>query len=125
MFTSKLDRPIYPAAEAGRLVGLSSVRVNRWLKGYKYKYDEKIHHQPPLIHRQGTLGTSYASFLDLIDLLFAKRFVDYGISLQKVRIALDEAAIILETNHFARQCFSVCHRPWCHSIPDRRVDAGI
>ena len=100
-----LDSPIYPAAEAGRLVGLSSTRVRRWLKGYKYKYEEEIHHQRPLIRRQGTKGTSYASFLDLIDLLFAKRFVNHGISLQKVRIALDEATQILNSNHFARQCF--------------------
>jgi len=105
MFVPQWDRPIYPAAEAGRLVGLSTVRVRRWLKGYKYKYEEEVHHQPPLIRRQGTLGTSYASFLDLIDLLFAKRFINYGISLQKVRSALDEAAQLLETKHFARQCF--------------------
>ena len=105
MSKSLLDRPIYPAAEAGRLVGLSSVRVRRWLKGYKYKYEEEMHYQNPIIRRQGTLGTSYASFLDLIDLLFVKHFVDHGISLQKVRCALDETAKILGTNHFARQCF--------------------
>ena len=102
---SQLDRPIYPAAEAGRLVGLSSVRVRRWLKGYSYKHEEITHKLPPLINRQGTLDTSYVSFLELIDLLFAKRFIDYGISLQKVRIAFNEASQILNTNHFARQCF--------------------
>ena len=101
----KWDIPIYPAAEAGRLVGLSSIRVRRWLKGYKYIYDSEMHIQPPLIRRRGTFGTSYASFLDLIDLLFVKRFVDYGISLQKVRRSLDEATMILRTNHFANQSF--------------------
>jgi len=41
----------------------------------------------------------------IIDLLFVKSFVNYGISLQKVRNALDEAVKILNTRHFARQCF--------------------
>ena len=52
----------------------------------------------------GTRGL-YASFLDLVDLLFVKRFLDHGVSLQKVRRALDEARRVLGTEHFARQTF--------------------
>ena len=37
--------------------------------------------------------------------LFVKRFLDHGISLQRVRRVLDEAQEILGTNHFARQIF--------------------
>ena len=48
---------------------------------------------------------SFASFLDLVDLLFVKEFLEYGISLQKLRRALDEATEILGTQHFARQSF--------------------
>jgi len=102
--TSKYDIPMYSAAEASRLVGLSATRVRRWLKGYKYSYENQIHQQSPIIHRQD-LQDSYASFLNLIELLFVKRFVDYGISLQKVRKALDEASEIVGTKHFAHQCF--------------------
>jgi len=58
-----------------------------------------------VIRRKGTVGTSFASFLDLIDLLFAQRFINYGVSLQKLRKALDEAAEILHTDHFARRSF--------------------
>ena len=101
----EIDSPIYPSAEAGRLVNLSTTRVSRWLKGYDYQYDSQVRHQQAVIRRQGTEGTSYASFLDLVDLLFVKQFLDYGVSLQKVRKALDEAVIILNTHHFARQCF--------------------
>lgn len=99
----QLDRPSYPAAEAGRLVGLTASRVRRWLAGYGYSYGDAVRHQPPVL-RRGETG-SYASFLDLVDLLFVKRFLDHGISLQKVRRALDEAHEILGTNHFARQSF--------------------
>ena len=98
------DRPSYPAAEAGRLVGLTAGRVRRWLKGYDYSYGDTVRHRPPVLQRRRTRG-SYATFLDLVDLLFVKRFLDHGVSLQKVRSALDEAREILGTSHFARQTF--------------------
>lgn len=100
----QLDRPSYPAAEAGRLVGLTSTRVRRWLSGYGYTYGDTVRHQPPVLQGRGT-ADSYASFLDLVDLLFVKRFLDHGISLQRVRLAFDEAHGILGTRHFARQTF--------------------
>jgi len=100
-----LDHPIYTAAEASRLVDLSAVRVRRWLQGYTYDYDHQQRRQRPVIKRTESAGTSYASFLDLVDLLFAKKFVEHGLSLQRLRKALDEATKILKTPHFARQVF--------------------
>jgi uncharacterized protein (DUF433 family) len=105
VFRPEWDVAAYPAAEAGRLVGLSPTRVRRWLRGYDYRYAAGIQHQQPVIRQRGTYGTTYASFLDLIDLLFVKRFLDYGISLQKVRKALNEATELLGTDHFARRSF--------------------
>lgn len=99
------DRAAYPAAEVGRLVGLSAGRVRRWLRGYQYTAGDTVRRQRPVIRRKGTRGTTYASFLDLVDLLFVKRFLDHGVSLQRVRKALDEAAQILGANHFARRSF--------------------
>ena len=106
----ELDIPIYPAAEAGRLTGLSATRARRWLQGYEYRYappggEEAVRQQKPVVHRRGTAGTAYASFLDLIDLLFVKQFLDHGASLQKVRKALQEATEVLGTDHFARETF--------------------
>ena len=101
----ELEKPNYQAAEASRLVGLRSDRVRRWLKGYDYQYDAETRHQKPVISRNEYQETRYASFLDIIDLLFVKRFIDNGISLQKVRKALDEARSVLGTDHFARECF--------------------
>jgi hypothetical protein len=51
-----LDVPMYSPAMASRLVGLEPSRVRRWLQGYEYTYQ-------------------HASFVDLIDLLFVKKFV--------------------------------------------------
>jgi len=102
---SVLDEPAYTAAEAGRLAGLSAVRVRRWLEGYSYEYASERRRQKPVVRRGGSAGSSYASFLDLVDLLFVKRFLEHGVSLQRLRKALDEAARILKTNHFAREIF--------------------
>jgi uncharacterized protein (DUF433 family)/DNA-binding transcriptional MerR regulator len=102
---SVLDAPAYPAAEAARFIGLKPDRVRRWLKGYSYSYHARQIHQSPVVSGSQAGETRYASFLDLIDLLFVKQFLDHGISLQKVRKALDEASSILATRHFARQSF--------------------
>jgi uncharacterized protein (DUF433 family) len=99
------DVSLYPAAEAGRFVGLGAGRVRRWLEGYNYQYLAQLRHQRPVIRRGNRPSTTYASFLDLVDLLFVKRFLDHGVSLQRARKALDEAARILGTDHFARQSF--------------------
>lgn len=99
------DFPAYSAAEVGRLVGLHPARVRRWLRGYDYRYAAKLRHQRPVIRRRETRPGTYASFLDLVDLLFVKRFLDHGVSLQRIRRALDEAAEILGADHFARSNF--------------------
>ena len=99
------NRPTYPAAEAGRLVKLHPTRVRRWLKGYDYAYGDTVRHQASVLQREGTTDTSYASFLDLMDLLFVKRFLDHGVSLQKLRLALKESFEILGHTRFARQTF--------------------
>ena len=101
---NELGRPSYSAAEAGRLAGLTAGRVRRWLRGYEYSYGNAVRGQPPVLQGSGT-EDPYASFLDLVDLLFVKRFLDHGLSLQKVRRALDEARVVLGTKHFARQTF--------------------
>lgn len=106
-----LIAPAYPLAEAGRLVGISSGRVGRWLRGYEYSYkvagDEEaiIGRQDSLVHPTTKNKPTHASFLDLIDLLFVKRFIDRGYTLQFIRKALNEAQTYLDTPHFASARF--------------------
>ncbi|MFX0202053.1 MAG: hypothetical protein ACFFCW_38570 [Candidatus Hodarchaeota archaeon] len=105
------DIPMYSAATVGRLVGLTSGRVRRWLQGYEYTYsvgrvrEMRKGHKEPVIRRTEATVSIYASFLDLIDLLFVKRFLEHGLSLQKVRRALREAEELLGDYHFARRSF--------------------
>ena len=105
------DIPIYPAAEAGRLVKLSPTRVRRWLQGYKYTYktgtknEKRAGSKGPIVKRLDSDNSNYASFLDLIDLLFVKEFISYGLSLQKIRKALNEAEQLVGGHHFAQSKF--------------------
>lgn len=104
-----LDTPMYSAPTAGRLVGLTTNRVRRWLLGYEYpagpEAERRIVHKGPVISRDEAAESSYASFLDLVDLLFVKEFLDRGISLQKLRKALREAEQILGEHHYAQRDF--------------------
>lgn len=101
------DRPLYYSAEAARLANISVYRVHRWLEGYEYTYEEERIKRPPVLKtkKEEFLRPNYASFYDLIDLLFVKRFLDYGLSLQKIRRAFREAEELLGTIHFAHQIF--------------------
>ena len=105
-----LDRPTYAPIVAARLVGLSTDRVRRWLHGYSRTYpirsgEVRTSRKKPVVRRDGAESSTFASFLDVVDLLFVKRFLDYGIPLQRLRKALDEAASILHGHHFAQRSF--------------------
>jgi uncharacterized protein (DUF433 family) len=118
------DVPAYTAAEAGRLVGLRAERIRRWLQGYEYRYhpsdgstDRRIW-QAPVI-RRGENEAPYATFLDLVDLLFVKKFLDHGISLQKLRRALNEADALIGGHHFAQRSFFTDGRNIYLQVKDR------
>jgi uncharacterized protein (DUF433 family) len=101
-----LTTPIYLLTEASLLVGISRGRVSRWIKGYEYTYsvgnEKRQGKQKSVINH---CEEPCVSFLDLIDLLFVKRFLEYGITLQYLRLALEEARSLLGTPHFARNTF--------------------
>lgn len=105
------DLPRYSPTETGRLVHVQPDRVRRWLRGYEYTYSPAGATGPrrirkdPVVKRKGTAGSPYASFLDLVDLLFVKRFLDYGLSLQKIRKALTEAESVIGGHHFAQRSY--------------------
>ena len=102
-----LNTPIYPVYQTNRLVGISRWTVTRYLRGYEYKYlvggTSHEGHQPPVVNPDE--GSVYASFLDLVDLLYVKEFLSRGFSLYFLRQALAEARERLGTPHFARSVF--------------------
>jgi len=95
---------MYSPAMASRLVGLEPSRVRRWLQGDEYTYQ-------------------YASFVDLIDLLFVKKFVEHGISVQRLRKALEEAVDLTGDHHFAQRRFWTDGRKIFLQIKDKPAEA--
>lgn len=123
-----LEVPRYTAAYAGRLSGLRSERVGRWLHGYRYQYSTLdnspiLKEKEPVIERGKSTGTTHASFLDLIDLLFVKHFIKRGFSLQKIRKALIEAKGITGDHHFAHRSFFTDGSEIYLQIKDRKDTA--
>jgi len=96
---------IYTPAEAAKLLGLPRARLQRWIKGYKYRlpkgadlpYLRKEPVVPPTL--RPIKGYTALTFLDLIELLFVKAFSGRGVSLQYIRRAAIEASQIFQTNH--------------------------
>ena len=100
-----LNAPSYSIAEAGRLVNIKPWTVRRYLQGYEYDYYNSRTAQPPVVKSDKSDRTIYASFLDLIDLIFVREFMRRGFGLPTLRRALDEARDRLGTPHFARSIF--------------------
>ncbi len=102
-----LTTPTYPIYQTSRLVGISRWTVKRYLSGYTYRYDvsgkPRWGQQPPVVNPDDE--STYASFLDLVDLLYVKEFLSRNFSLPHIRQALDEAREYLGTPHFARSVF--------------------
>jgi uncharacterized protein (DUF433 family) len=105
-----MDQSMYSAAMAGRLTGLHAARVRRWIQGYHFKYIQRKNGTPveinmgPVISREGRTDCS-VSFLELIDLLYVKKLLDVGFSLQKIRRLLNEACSLIRGANFLRKCF--------------------
>lgn len=97
-----LSAPAYSIATTSRLVGLARWSVTRYLRGY-FEYKSRVQ-QPPVID-QSEPDSTYASFLDLVDLLVVKEFLDRGFTLQRLRPALEEVKERLGTHHFASSKF--------------------
>ena len=103
-----LDAPSYSIAEAARLTGLSKWRVSSYLRGYKTQYRTGTQIKTvdkPQIVEQSYSESTYASFLDIADLLIVKGLRRRNFSLQFLRSALEEAKVELGTPHFARSTF--------------------
>jgi uncharacterized protein (DUF433 family) len=84
---------LYTPAEAGRLIEVSSARLVRWLRGH----DVKGKRYDPLWEPEVNLDDekTYLSFRDLLEARVAARFIDQGLSAQKVRRAIQLASEVV------------------------------
>jgi len=108
-YYNTLNAPAYSVAEASRLVNMKSWTVRRYLQGYQYDYSHwgpvQRRAQPPVVKDGSETRETYASFLDLVDLVIVKEFLKRGFKLPTLRKALDEARDYLGTPHLGRNVF--------------------
>ena len=91
----------YTLSDAARLTGMRRQRLKRWVCGYEYRRGEQIRSSPAV--RNPELPTVddeiLLSFADLIEVRFINAFLNRGISLRKIRIVSDSAAVLVKSSH--------------------------
>ena len=103
-----LNTGIYTVPDAARLSGVSTGRIRRWMRGYRFRTKKKEHHSRPLWHGQlDPIGHSLAlGFLDLIEIRFVDAFRKAGVSWAMLRAAHERGVKMFNTDHpFCTQRF--------------------
>ena len=101
MASTGLGVGIYTPGEAARIAQMQPQRVRRWINGYAYKQGEKRRKSPPIFRRDLAAldGKNALTFLDLVEVLFVKAFLQHGVSPYGIRRAAEEASTMFNTNH--------------------------
>lgn len=101
MNSSYFNTGIYMVRDAARLTGVSTGRIRRWLRGYRYRSRKKAYASPPLWHGQWEpIDHSLAlGFLDLIEIRFVEAFLKAGVSWATLRQARERAEEMFKVSH--------------------------
>jgi uncharacterized protein (DUF433 family) len=101
MAESFFNTGIYTVADAARLTGVSTGRIRRWLRGYRFDVKGREHHSGPLWHGQlEPIGRTLAlGFHDLIEIKFVDAFRREGVSWTILRKAHAKAKEQFGVNH--------------------------
>ncbi len=90
---------LYTYKEVSHLTGLSLIKIRRWSEGYK-RSDSNNEIQPVFDSDYDKIDSKKVlSFLDIIEILFIKAFHQYGISIQTIRVAIESASRLLNSEH--------------------------
>jgi uncharacterized protein (DUF433 family) len=94
----------YTAADAQRLIAVPARTLRRWLLGHRHARGETTALWSPGVPQHGK--TLELSFADLMEARFVRAFLEAGVSLQGVRLALMRAREIFQVERpFATQRF--------------------
>jgi uncharacterized protein (DUF433 family) len=96
-----LGRGVYTGRETALLSGLRTERVARWVRGYSFTTGSgKKSSSPPIFAAdRSTEGPLALSFLDLVEILFVRAFLEQGVSMRTIRLAATEGANIFKVKH--------------------------
>lgn len=91
---------LYTAADAQRLTGIPVARIRRWIRGYSYETSSGVRIGEPLWQSSidNISNTLEIDFRDLTELLFVDAFRRAGLSLQQIRLGLNETRSIIGDN---------------------------
>ncbi len=101
MNSTYFNTGIYTVRDAARLTDVSTGRIRRWLRGYRYRSRKKSYASPPLWHGQWEpIDHSLAlGFLDLIEIRFVDAFLKAGVSWATLRQARERAEEMFAVSH--------------------------
>jgi uncharacterized protein (DUF433 family) len=96
-----LGKGVYTLTTAAKILRINPRKMRRWINGYTYQKNMECRSKKPLFKTDFIYNSDdvIISFLDLTELLFIKTFIQYGISVQKIRKAAINAANLLDTSH--------------------------
>ena len=96
-----LGKGIYTLATAAKILRINPQRLRRWINGYTYSKNMEFHSSKPLFETDYEYDPDdvIISFLDLAEFLLIKTFIQYGISIQKIRKAAIVASNLWKTTH--------------------------
>src|SRR6266545_4929171 len=96
-----LNTGIYTLPDAARLTRVSTGRIRRWLRGYKFRTKKKEHQSRALWRGQlEPIDYSLAlGFLDLIEIRFVDSFLKAGVSWAMLRQARQRAEEMFKVSH--------------------------
>jgi len=120
MTADLLQTGIYTVPDAARLTGVSSWRIRRWLKGYKFKVKHGRHRSAPVWQGQlEPIDQSIAlGFLDLVELRCVDAFLQAGVDWKTLRRAHDHAQAALKISHpFCASQFKISGREIILELP--------
>ena|GEM_PF-264652 len=96
-----LNVGIYSVPMAARLTGVSSWRIRRWIRGYRFETVTGTHAKPPVwIGDLPVIDGAYAlSFRDLMEMRFVDAFLRQGVTWPEIRRVGEMGAEWFNTTH--------------------------
>lgn len=92
---------IYMVPDAARLSGVSTWRIRRWLRGYRFRTKKREYHSRPLWNGQlePIDGSLALGFFDLIEIRFVDAFLKAGVSWTILRAAHERGVKLFANPH--------------------------
>jgi uncharacterized protein (DUF433 family) len=92
---------VYTLTTAAKILNINPQRMRRWINGYTHTKNMECRFYKPLFKTDFDYDSEniIISFLDLTELLFIDTFIQYGISIQKIRKAAITASKLLNISH--------------------------